>query len=102
MFIFLKIILAEHPMTLNPEYSGNHTLVEHLISENGLDMHVLQQMFDRYTIKKLLTITPERKKDDILRWIDDPQGKFTSKSLYNLLDNKQEQVTDDLAVKFGV
>lgn len=38
-----------------------------------------------------MTIRPNPNIEDTIRWIDNKQGNFTSKSLYDMLDNKVSQ-----------
>lgn len=80
--------MGDHPLILNPEYIGTHTMVEDLVFEIGWDIHVLHQMFDGYTIERILSIQTNSSEEDILRWVVDPPAKFTSKTLCDLLGKK--------------
>lgn len=70
-----------------------------LLIETGWNVTILTSLFAWEIVNQILLITPNRDNEDILRWIHNPQGTFTSKSLYNLLDKKNSQQTDHLAKK---
>lgn len=79
--------------------NSGFSMVSELLNDTGWNMEVLNHIFEWDLIARILTITPNRTKNDTLRWIDNKQGIFSSKSLYNLLDKNYTQPTDFLAKK---